>query len=232
MVSEDPSVPHTDDDMKDAPDAIGPAQRAYDTIRQAILSGQLKGGEHLREEPLARLTGTSRTPVREALRRLVAEGLAVAESRHRFVADFSFDEVVLMFDLRARMEGYAARVAAQRITAAEIERLAQLVEEMDEVGEAHDAETTARYVTLNAQFHEAIVRAARSRHLEAMILPVIAVPLVTIKKFVWEQPVNVPQSNAQHRDIVAALRDGKPDWAEHAMTGHILSIRPRGTRRS
>jgi DNA-binding transcriptional MocR family regulator len=78
-----------------------PAERAYLGIRHAILTGLLKGGDHLREETLAQMTGTSRTPVREALRRLVAEGLATADNRHRFVTDFSYDEVVIIFDGRA-----------------------------------------------------------------------------------------------------------------------------------
>ena len=100
-----------------------PAERAYETIRDAILSGALPAGEHLREESLAQMTGTSRTPVREALQRLTAEGLALAENRHRFVADFSFHEVEVIFDLRARMESYAAKLAATRITEPELDRL-------------------------------------------------------------------------------------------------------------
>src|SRR5215203_5659482 len=80
-----------------------PADKAYLGIRRAILTGVLKSGDHLREEPLAQMTGTSRTPVRDALGRLVAEGLAVQINRHRFVADFSFEEITVVFGLRARI---------------------------------------------------------------------------------------------------------------------------------
>ena len=111
-----------------------PADRAYEGIRRAILSGLLPGGTHLREEALAQMTGTSRTPVREALRRIVGEGLAHDEGRSSFVAQFPFEEVAIIFDIRARLEGYAAFVAAERITDAELQGLAQIIEGRDGPG--------------------------------------------------------------------------------------------------
>ncbi|MGR3780257.1 MAG: GntR family transcriptional regulator [Albimonas sp.] len=208
-----------------------PAERAYETIRSAILSGELPAGTHLREEPLARMTGTSRTPVREALHRLTAEGLALAQNRHRYVADFSFHEVAVIFELRARLESYAATLAATRITPAELDRMKGIVEAIDRLGDALGEGEPERFFELNAGFHEVIIAATRSSQLRALTAQAFALPLVTIKRFVCEQEINVRRSNAQHRDIVTALERRDAEWASAAMMSHIISTKPNAVVR-
>ncbi|WP_453972033.1 GntR family transcriptional regulator [Amorphus sp. MBR-141] len=210
-----------------AADVHKPAERAYQGIRRAILTGALKGGEHLREETLAQLTGTSRTPVREALRRLVAEGLATAENRHRYVTDFSADEVGVIFDIRAKLDAYAASIAAHKINQDELARLGQLILKIDELGDRSDDAAAEAFVDLNTDFHTTIVKATRSRQLLTLTAQAAALPLVMIKQFVCDQPINILRSNAQHRDILAALAQGNSQWAETAMAGHVLSTKPR-----
>ncbi|HWK68963.1 MAG TPA: GntR family transcriptional regulator [Rhizobiaceae bacterium] len=204
-----------------------PADRAYDGIREAILTGVLKPGEHLREEQLATMTGTSRTPVREALRRLVAEGLATAENRHRFVTDFSYEEVVIVFELRAKVESYAAGVAAAKITDEELKRLERIIHHIDQIDPAGGVDAVHRFITLNSDFHGTIVQSTRSRQLKLMTAQAISLPLVLIKQFVWDQSINIARSNAQHRDILAALSQRNAEWAATAMAAHILSTKPR-----
>lgn len=210
----------------EAPDASGPrpAERAYAMIRDAILSGALPAGAHLREEALAQMAGASRTPVREALMRLVSEGLAVTENRHRYVADFSLGEVEVIFDLRARMESYAAGIAARRITGEEVARLSALVERIDTLGDGPDASDD--FFALNSQFHAIIIAATRSSQLRALTAQALALPLVGIKRFVCDQGVDIQRSNAQHRDIVSALARRDAEWAALAMMGHIISTKP------
>lgn len=204
-----------------------PAERAYQGIRHAILSGALPGGSHLPEEALAQMTGTSRTPVREALRRLVAEGLARADNRHRYVADFSYQELKIVFNIRARLESYASRIAAELIAEAEIAELERIVEQIDKIGDTDDPAQVRLFADLNTRFHTTIVGATRSIQMQSLSAQAISLPLELIKQFVWEQRVNIARSNNQHRDIVAALRARDPEWAETAMSGHILSTRPR-----
>lgn len=204
-----------------------PADKAYLGIRRAILNGVLKSGEHLREEPLAQMTGTSRTPVRDALGRLVAEGLAVQVNRHRFVADFSFEEISVVFGLRAKIEGYAASLAAQRITPPELDALAGSIYKIDQLSGLDPEIAAERFLKLNAEFHAIVVRATRSSQLQALVAQTVAVPLTTIKKFIWDQKLNIVRSNAHHRDILEALTQRDSDWAEASMTGHILSTRPK-----
>lgn len=203
-----------------------PAERAYQVIRRAILTGELASGAHLREEALAQMTGTSRTPVREALGRLTAEGLARPENRSRFVADFSFEEVIVIFDIRTRLEGYAARLAASRISDDEIARMAEIVDAIDQLGDGETEEAVLRFADLNGRFHAGLIEATRSTQLRTLSSQAVALPLEMIKKFVWEQRVNIKRSNAQHRDILGALAAHNPEWAEASMSAHILSTRP------
>ncbi|MBV6649624.1 MAG: GntR family transcriptional regulator, partial [Hoeflea sp.] len=192
--------------LTDDLDTQRPAEKAYKGIRHAILSGKLKPGDHLPEEMLASMTGTSRTPVREALRRLVSEGLATVNNRHRFVTDFSPEEVSIIFDIRAQHESYAASIAAQKITAAELGRLQHLIDAMAELEtDPGGSGVVERFLALNTEFHSVIVDAARSAQLKRLTAPAAALPLILVKQFVMDQRVDVVRSNWQHRDILAAL---------------------------
>ncbi len=204
-----------------------PADRAYEGIRRAILSGTLPGGAHLGEESLARMTGTSRTPVREALRRIVGEGLAHEDGRSRFVAKFPFEEVAIVFDIRARLESYAARLAAERITAEELTDLSGIISKIDELAaEDTGRDTIRRFAELNTEFHAGIIAATKSPQMQNLSARATSIPLEMIKQFVWAQEVNIHRSNQQHRDILLALENRNPMAAEAIMSAHILSTRP------
>lgn len=208
-------------------DTQRPAEKAYLGIRQAILDGRLKPGDHLPEEMLASMTGTSRTPVRDALRRLVSEGLATVNNRHRFVTDFSPEEVSIIFDIRAQHESYAASIAAQKITDDELAKLQYLIDGMAEIESDQSGDVVGRFLALNTEFHGVIVDAARSAQLKRLTAPAAALPLILVKQFVMDQRVNVVRSNWQHRDILAALSARNSEWAAASLSGHILSTKPR-----
>src|SRR6476661_5280826 len=107
------------------------ADFVYDSLRDAISDGRIAGGERVREEEVARNLGVSRTPVREALQRLQQRGLlALGAGRGLVVAQLSQQQVVELYAMREILEGSAARFAAKHATAAEIEILYQLQEEL------------------------------------------------------------------------------------------------------
>ncbi|WP_349295476.1 GntR family transcriptional regulator (plasmid) [Thioclava sp. 'Guangxiensis'] len=203
-----------------------PSERAYNAIRTAILSGVLAPGEHLREERLTHLTQTSRTPIREALRQLVTDGLAAEHNRHRYVADFSDTEINVLFDIRARMEGYAAAMAARLISTEDLIALDALVSRMDAIDPRGGKPSVDMFDALNTQFHEKIVQSTGSVQLARMVKPAMNAPAMLIKQHLLHQAVGILASNAQHREIVKALRARSPEWAEAAMRAHILSTRP------
>jgi DNA-binding GntR family transcriptional regulator len=218
-------------DSDDAATDARPVERAYEGIRRRILEGALRPGDHLGEEQLAVLTRTSRTPVREALRRLVSEGLIITgPNRRNYVAEFDPAEVDAVFEIRVRLESYAAELACKRINDAELARLTELADRIEGLGPEVSNRSLADFLELNNTFHEVILGAAGSRQLALAAATAIAIPLALLKHYVWEAPVNIVRSNEQHREIIAALTQRNAHWAGHCMAAHINSTRPIATR--
>jgi DNA-binding GntR family transcriptional regulator len=200
---------------------------AYQDIRSRILDGELRPGSHLAEEQLALLTSTSRTPVREALRRLAGEGLVVTNANRRsYVAEFDPFEADAVFEIRARLESYACELAATRISRGALERLEQISDSIEALGPEISRSSISEFFSLNNQFHLTILETAGSRQLSIAVAAAVAIPLPLLKHYVWDQPVSIEQSNMQHREIIAALRAGNRRWAADCMASHINSTRP------
>ncbi len=201
------------------------ADHAYEAIKSRILSGDLPPGTRLREVHLARETGVSRTPVREALRRLSAEGLAVVLPRRgAVVGQWSLADVEEIFELRVLLEGYGAGRAAQRIdetTLAELEELAREMEALRQRGRPRDL---ARITDLNSRFHLAIARASGSGRLVSLVSQIMEMPLV-VRTFHRYSPEELARSMAHHIELVAAMRAGSSQWAENLMRTHLLAAR-------
>ncbi|EHL95388.1 transcriptional regulator, GntR family [Acetobacteraceae bacterium AT-5844] len=201
-------------------------ERAYQAIRQKIMDGSFPPGSPLREEMLAAEIGVSRTPVRDALRRLLADGLVESTRNYgTFVTEITGDDLHEVYHLRAMLEGYAARRAAQRITAEELAELGRLADEMENMEGPAEARI-ARFSTLNRDFHLTIVRAARSRRLEGMLGWVLQVPLVLLKQYRMQEWVNIERSNRQHREIIEALAAHNAEWAGLLVSAHLNATRP------
>ena len=195
-------------------------QKAYEAIRRAIIEGRFGNGMHLRAASLAESLGISRTPVREALRRLHAEGFVeFFANRGAFVARWSHEDAAEVFDLRLVLESHAAARAARRLSPAEIGELAGLTDRM----EAH-ASGPARDIGLvteaNKGFHSLIISAAGSRRLSAMIASVVEIALVS-RTFSSYSDTSFARSIAHHRELVAAFTAGDERWAAAVMTSHI-----------
>ncbi|MCC7413771.1 MAG: GntR family transcriptional regulator [Gammaproteobacteria bacterium] len=199
------------------------ADRAYDAIRSRILAGEYPPGSHLKEEQIADDTGVSRTPVREALRRLSAEHLVkFVANRGAYVAHWSASDVDDIFQLRAMLEGYAAACAAQRITAEQIRILDDCADNIEQLSRHRSPENHLRMLELNQRFHTVIVDAAGSERLMVMLAWLVEVPMLlrTYEKFDHAQ---IARSNHHHREIIAALRARNGDLARKLMEIHILS---------
>ena len=141
-------------------------------MRALILAGEYAPEERLIEEQLAERLGVSRTPVRQALTLLEAEGLVeLAPNRGATVRSFTVADVWDIYDLRAVLEGHAARRAAGRIQGDEVGRLRELAAQMEGLAgrfEDHEEEIRA-LVGLNQEFHGAIVEASRNTRLQRLI---------------------------------------------------------------
>ena len=196
-------------------------------LRALILTGEYGPDERLIEEQLAERLGVSRTPVRQALTMLEAEGLVeIAPNRGATVCSFSIEDVWDIYDLRAVLEGHAARRAAGRIQRHELERLRELAGEMEGLAGRFDEheEEIRTLVGLNQEFHGAIVDASRNRRLKRLINRTVEIPLM-FKAFFWYTPHERIISNHYHRQILEALEKGDADRAEIIMREHVYEGR-------
>jgi DNA-binding GntR family transcriptional regulator len=196
-------------------------------LRGLILTGEYGPEERLIEEQLAQRLGVSRTPVRQALTMLEAEGLVeIAPNRGATVCSFSIEDVWDIYDLRAVLEGHAARRATGRIEGGELERMRKLAREMEGLaGRFDDHEEEIRVlVALNQEFHGTIVEASRNRRLQRLINRTVEIPLM-FKAFFWYTPHERAISNQYHRRILEALEKGDADRAENIMREHVYEGR-------
>ncbi len=198
--------------------------RVADRLRDEILHGGLKPGEWLRQERIAADQGVSQTPVREALRQLVAEGLLEhVPYRGIRVVEFSVDDVEDLYSCRALIEGMAARFAAVHITPGELEEMTGLFERMCRCKTPDDL---AEYRELNRRFHSAIFTASR----RAFLVRTLAQLWSAFPTMLWSNVPRVATESAperdapdivEHRAIVDALRAHDPEAAELAVRSHI-----------
>jgi len=194
---------------------------ATELIRTAIIEGRLEPGRRLKEEELARELGISRTPVREALLMLQAEDLVVATpNRGATVRVHDAQDLQDLYELRALLEGYATRRAAERITKPELDALRTSCERFDELGD----ENLRGVVRENLFFHNTILEIADSARLASMVRRVIELPLV-YKSYIWYSPDQTRISSHYHRQIVNALANGDGERAELIMKEHIFEAR-------
>jgi DNA-binding GntR family transcriptional regulator len=209
--------------MSDTPLA---AESAYRSLLSRITSGQLPAGAYLVENEVAATLGVSRTPVREAIRRLAADGLVAAEGRKRaIVREISTEQADELFELRARLEGYAAYRAAQHVTKDELDRLRGLAQEMERVAANPTEQEVSEFAHLNDAFHRTVLEAARAPHLTTALRPVLQVQLVLLARFRAHIGEHLERSCWHHREIIRALELRNSELAEAQMRLHLLSAR-------
>ena len=194
-----------------------------DALRDEIIRGQLQPGERVLEVSLAQRFGVSRQPVREAIRTLEREGLLTSlPNRGTFVTRVSLEDAIAIQDIRAQLEGLAARLAVEHLTAADIKQLRQLIKDMREAGRRR---AVHELVALDLEFHALIN--VRSEH--RLLLEVLASVGVYTRGFI----VHLSSYFARQRDLQfvanshAVLLDElvtrDPDLAEQAVHAHIQS---------
>lgn len=198
-------------------DRVTASDRAYAELLGDIQSGALPAGFVLGEVEQAERLGVSRTPLREALRRLAAEGLVVQQSpRVTVVARLDADDIRALFETRRALEEMSARLAAQRGDTAVFAALA------DEFGTAElsTAEGREEYYMLIARFDDALDAAVSNDYI-ASALRTVRAHLVRVRRMAQDRPGRLAESAAEHRAIARALamRDG--DLAAHATHVHL-----------
>ncbi|WOF22464.1 GntR family transcriptional regulator [Microbacterium betulae] len=195
------------------------SERAYAALLHEIQAGTLAAGTVLGEVEQAARLGVSRTPLREALNRLIADGLVVQQSpRVTAVSRIDGDEIRRLFEARRALETAAARLAAERGDGVGFRALA---EEFTRAG-ASLADPPGRdaYYALIARFDEAVDRAVDNDYL-ASALRTVRTHLVRARRLASEHPARLAASVAEHRLIASAIGAGDGDLAAHATHVHL-----------
>ncbi len=200
--------------------AASAADRAYAEIRGLILAGDASPGTPLREEALADIVGVSRTPIRDALRRLEVELYAVRTPGGRLVvADWDSDDVAEIFALRAMLEGHAAARAARRVSPAQLAELRQCNAAI-EAAVALPQPDIARFLAENRRFHDIILSASASARLSTMLAGLVEQPIVRRTATRYDR-ADLARSAHEHGQLIQAFAAHDEDWARAVMTAHI-----------
>lgn len=191
-------------------------ERVYDALAGGIIDGSLEPDSHLREDELARQLGVSRNPVREALQRLMHDGLVDhRQGKGIFVHAPTLREVEEVFHVRALLESDSARLAAVRINEAELEQMRELLKLGEDAVEKKDAATL---LELNEQFHNAILTAADNSTMAKLMVGLQ-------RRIRWYfAGVVVHRSGGswhQHEAIYEAIRAGDGERAAQLMAEHV-----------
>jgi DNA-binding GntR family transcriptional regulator len=196
----------------------------YSELRRLIIEGRYGPGMRLVEERLAQDLGVSRTPIRQALARVAAEGLVtIYPNRGAVVRTFTHADLIDTYDLRAAMEGYGAYRAAERISDEQLLLLEQTSLALELSLQRHFASREDEIHFLVAQneiFHTTIIEASGNQRLRTLLPTIVDVPM-QFRSFAYYTVEERGVSNFFHRGILRALRDGDADRARSVMQEHI-----------
>jgi len=208
------------------------AQDAYASLHRAIRDGTFPPGSRLKEVELARRLGMSRTPIREAIRRLERDGVVtVAPNRGAIVRELSEQEIDDTYSLRAVLEGYCAGRAATRITPDGLRRLIEIHEEFERrsgpdgsLSEPGDEGNSEAAIRLNQAFHAEILAGSENTRVIDLLQNAVEVP-VHMKDLFWRSPQATRRAMMSHSDIIDALRAGDAIRADVVMRAHVYALR-------
>lgn len=212
--------------MQFAPSYVDPQpltaeEEAYNFLLEAICAGRYHKGQRLVAEDIASAIGMSRMPVREAFRRLDAQGLVTLRpNRGAVVSGLDLDQLQEVFEMRSALEGLAVRVAAGKIGERQLASLERMLDEMDDY-----RDESAEWVRLHRAFHEYLCSLSGRPRLMKQISALYS--LIEAPMRLWLQHSEKPLSARQeHAVILEAIRSGDVDRAEAVVRQHIEGTVP------
>ena len=190
----------------------------FETLREAILKGILKPGERLMENQLAEEMGVSRTPVREAIRKLELEGFVVAIPRKgAYVSEISYKDVHEVFEIRAALESLACGLAAERVTPEEIEEMEGYL--VEESAYLHN-DNLLLTVNTDVDLHALIYKAARNKKISSLISK-LKDQVFRLRSTSIMLPGRKKESLLEHQEIIEAISQRNVELAQKLGREHI-----------
>jgi DNA-binding GntR family transcriptional regulator len=197
----------------------------YKVLRSKIVNGELEAGSKLVETHLGKMMNVSRTPVRQALIRLAADGLVeVLPNRGARVRKWTTQDVLEVFEIRAVLEGQGAGKAARNRDEQSLLDLDILCNQMEDIDKVFDKKNRDRMSELNTEFHQKILLMSGSTILPAIVVS-MSFGVLTSATFQHYTEDRIQQSLSQHREVVSAIRAGDSLWAESVMKAHLMAAR-------
>ncbi|WP_345817497.1 GntR family transcriptional regulator (plasmid) [Paraburkholderia sp. PREW-6R] len=212
-----PNVTIEEADVAADPGQGSLAQYVYNQLRQEIRSGQLGSNERLREADIAQRLAVSRTPVREALKRLEAEGMVrFAPPRGYVVVQLSPKQVMELYAMRKVLVGAAARFAAEHASAIEIQSMQQMLVQLER------AKAPDEVAALNRRLHDIIIAAAHNEYL-FKTSNVLIDALALLGTTTYSMPGRIKSGLKENREIVACIARHDADAAERTAQAHVAA---------
>ncbi len=192
-----------------------------EALREAILNGTLQPRERLMEIQLAEELGVSRTPIREALRKLEQEGFIIMIPRKgAYVSDFSLRDLEDTFEVRRSLEGLSAELCAERATEEEISEMERLLEQKALAISANDME---KLLEVDTAFHELLYQCSRNKRL-INTLSILREQIERFRSASLQYPGRMTRSLEEHRAIFAAIRARDGETANLLAQDHIENV--------
>ena len=194
----------------------------YEELKLLIVKGKIQPGMRLMEEELAEDMGVSRTPIREAIRKLEKEGLITIEPRRgAYVSQLSSQDMVEILEVRQNVEGFAAELAAKRITEEEKIKLKEIAEEYEIAVKENDMPAM---IKADTAFHHIIVEATRNKILIQMVEQLQELVL-RFRYLYYDNFKRSDKMTEEHKMIYQAILDGNADVAKESADVHINRLK-------
>lgn len=194
----------------------------YLELKHKILTGEIVSQTRLMEIDLSEKMNVSRTPIREAIKRLADDGLVKVEPRRgAYVANISIKDMLDVFEVREDMEGFAAKLAAERITDEEKTELSRIAEAYDEALSSGNKETI---IELDEEFHNFIVACSGNETLSELVKYVQELSLRF--RYLYYNDFSLYESTAeQHNRIMEAINNGRGEEARYEADAHVKALK-------
>ena len=198
------------------------AENAYNEILNNIIKGKYKQGQRLTEDQLCKDLNMSRTPIREALRMLMSEGIVKKENKSYSVVYITAEEARMLYELRIPLEGLSARLASLKATEKDIEKMEGILSKIKEEVEKEnpDALTLAN---LNGSFHESVAEATGNKYLISCLKD-IRVKLKIVRTTLFTSFERRKDEYEEHYSVFLAIKNRDPESAEKLMVEHERKV--------
>ena len=201
--------------------SVSLADQVFDKLENAILVGEYPKGEVLTELKLSETLGVSRTPIREALRRLEQENIITMSTKGAVVLGISPEDIEAIYEMRVRIEGYAARCAAEKASDEEIKALFDIVELQEFYIHKEDAQ---QIMDCDSKFHRMLYKMSGSVPIYST-LSELHKKIIKFRRVSVEMSERARRSNEEHRAIYDAIASRNGDLAETLTVKHIENAR-------